>query len=326
MNTKCPNCDQHLDCDDDMQGVEIDCPACNKKFTIPQVQKFAPLPENRAKPRADYLDPSEIQSPGEVLWLRITLGICFAGFFLFFFFLADEEYGTDTGEAFLQAASGTPILFAIVFGFAALVLKIQQNNLLGTGVRVTTKQYAWLHQLVGTATDRLKMRMPDVYIVEGEGLQAFAIGLFGRKAIVLTSKMVKEFSHEELLFVIGHELTHIKCRHTFWNALMATEGIGGIPILSQAIKFTLLHWSRRAEYTCDRGGFIACQQPEACLSGLVKLIVGSELAGDINLSEIVEQKKEMEGDITTSWTECLSTHPYSVNRIIGLTRYIDKVT
>ncbi len=326
MNITCPNCKQKLEADDDMQGVEIDCPACNKRFTIPQVQNIGSSPRTKAKTHADYLDPSDIQVPGETLWLRITLGLCFAGFFLFGFLIADDEYGTSTDEALLQSAILTPMFFALVLGFAALVLRIQQNNLLGAGVRVTTKQFAWLHQLFGTATDRLKMRMPDVYIVEGEGMEAFALGLFGRKAVVLSSKMVNEFSKDELLFVIGHELTHIKCRHTFWNALMATEGVGGIPILSQVLKFTLLHWSRRGEYTCDRGGFIACQQPEACLSALAKLIVGSELAGDINLSEIVEQKKEMEGDITTSWTESLSTHPYSVNRIIGLTRYIDKMT
>ncbi len=52
-------------------------------------------------------------------------------------------------------------------------------------------------------------------------INAYVTGLFGTKRIVLYDTMIKGFSHEEILFVMGHEMGHYVKNHIFWGLSVA---------------------------------------------------------------------------------------------------------
>ena len=46
---------------------------------------------------------------------------------------------------------------------------------------------------------------------------------------------------DELGYVIGHELTHIKCAHTHWMALTNASGAIGLPLVSVLVRSCFKH-------------------------------------------------------------------------------------
>ncbi len=48
-------------------------------------------------------------------------------------------------------------------------------------------------------------------------INAYVTGLFGTKRIVLYDTMIKNFSHDEIMFVMGHEMGHYVMDHLFWG-------------------------------------------------------------------------------------------------------------
>lgn len=63
---------------------------------------------------------------------------------------------------------------------------------------------------------------PDIYQVDAskqsKKINAYFTGMFGTRRIVLYDNMINNFSHEEIEFVMGHEIGHFKMYH-IWKGL-----------------------------------------------------------------------------------------------------------
>lgn len=44
MKINCPHCNQRLDAEDDLLGIEVQCPTCSKAFTVPKPVSVMPPP------------------------------------------------------------------------------------------------------------------------------------------------------------------------------------------------------------------------------------------------------------------------------------------
>ena len=137
----------------------------------------------------------------------------------------------------------------------------------------------------------------------------------GRKSIVLHSATVEAMEEDELLAIIGHEFTHIKAGHTNWLVVTSSTESIQIPIVSQVVGFLFLFWSRKSEYTADRGAVLASRNPKATVNALAKVAVGKELFKSINVEKLFDQKMNIDEDEISRLSESLSTHPYIINRI-----------
>lgn len=52
-------------------------------------------------------------------------------------------------------------------------------------------------------------------------INAYVTGMFGSKRIVLYDTMIDNFTHDEILFVMGHEMGHYVMQHIWWGLLVA---------------------------------------------------------------------------------------------------------
>src|SRR5262249_37081879 len=172
-----------------------------------------------------------------------------------------------------------------------------------------------IHALAKEAAARLAMRPPEVFIKQDPSLNAFAIGFLGRKSVVLHSTTVEAMDRTELEQIIGHEFSHIKCGHT--NLIVLTSSFGGVnvPVISQVIGFIFLLWSRKAEYTCDRGGLLASRDPRAAIAAMCKLAVGPVLFKQMNVDDFMNQHTAVAGSEVARLSEHLATPPSLVKRI-----------
>ena len=122
--------------------------------------------------------------------------------------------------------------------------------------------------------------IPRLFIEQGP-LGAYAAGV-EEPYVVITSTALSLLNRDELLFVFGHELGHIKAGHLTNHAVAKTardmavttsQFTLGIPniVADTTLNPLLAAWSRRAELTADRAGYLACQDKETALRALLKL-------------------------------------------------------
>lgn len=205
------------------------------------------------------------------------------------------------------------IATALVVGILAVVL--EQGRRRRHSVMVTARQLPRIHGLVQTAAERLTYESPSVYIEQSPVLNAYALGLFGNDTMVLNSALIDGLSEAELCFVIGHELTHVKCGHTFWKIVGGSHPVLKMPGLSVLGSLFLKWWSRKAELTADRGGLIACGDLTAALRALVALAVGTRLAKEVDVDQMVRQSVASDSNLLSTAAVLDSTHPDLGSRI-----------
>ena len=122
--------------------------------------------------------------------------------------------------------------------------------------------------------------IPDLYFENDLNINASAFGIT-KTFITITKGAIDFLSNDELLFLLGHELGHIKGRHTLYRLIafellplvsigidQFTLGLGAIG--TQALYVPLFYYVRMTELTCDRAGLLCCQNKSPALGVFMK--------------------------------------------------------
>jgi len=136
---------------------------------------------------------------------------------------------------------------------------------------------------------------------------------------VLTSSLVEAMSDEELTFVVGHEMGHIRMGHARLKSFV-------FPLDRNIFLFTLLFnsWLRKTEYTADRCGFYLSSNLKSSVNSLLKLAVGPKLYLKINIREVIKQLVIADDERIEKISEGLLDHPFITNRIKKLAEFDKK--
>lgn len=199
---------------------------------------------------------------------------------------------------------------------------IQKNELLGSSVKVSRRQFPHLHDLVVDCARTLDIALPTVYVTQNiSSLNAGTFGTDDEAFIVINSALVDRFDDEELKFVIGHECGHIQNNHVVYHTAANFLAQGVISFVKWAVvpaRVALNGWSRRGEITCDRAGMVCSKSEDAALRAMMKLALGSKkLFEEVDLQEYLHQ---LDG-IKEGWgrfSEYFASHPYLPKRVQAL--------
>ncbi|MEW5768213.1 MAG: zinc metalloprotease HtpX [bacterium] len=166
---------------------------------------------------------------------------------------------------------------------------------------VTEEQSPALYHVVTGLSERARLPMPGVYIIDSQTPNAFATGRNeNHAAIAVTSGILNILDRAELEGVIGHELSHIKNKDMLISTMAATIA-GGVVMLSYMARWaailgdaegkqggtvgliataivapiaaTIIQMaiSRSREYGADEGGAKISGKPAALARALAKL-------------------------------------------------------
>lgn len=256
--------------------------------------------------------------------------------------LGPREYEHPLDKKYLDSLQGTPgfeTLFrkCVEFGVEP-AFRIQYT---GSNLKVTSRCLPEVHTALVRACEILNLNpVPDLYVTHGF-INAFTIGA-EKPLIVLHSDCLVHLSTEELLFVIGHEIGHIKSQHSLYH-MMAGEvlpllgsALGGITLgvgnlVATGVQAALLNWQRMSEFTADRAGLLCCQDLHAAVRTMMKLAGAPPSSYDrLDPEEFIKQAREFEG-FDLKYREKLikflsimwSSHPWTVMRCKELLQWMD---
>jgi heat shock protein HtpX len=111
-----------------------------------------------------------------------------------------------------------------------------------------------LYGIVAELTSKASLPMPKVYIMENDTPNAFATGRNPEHAAVaVTSGILRILSRDELMGVIGHELSHIQHRDILIGTIAATMA-GAISILATMARWGAMFGGVRSDDEEGGGG------------------------------------------------------------------------
>lgn len=220
--------------------------------------------------------------------------------------LHPAEYEHPFDRAALDALEKTRGLELVVRKFHEYgierVLRIRHT---GSNLKVSRGSVPELWDAMQECCAVLDLReVPDLYVQPGDQLQGQSVGV-GRPLVVVTTACVEALEPAEMRFMLGREVGHIKSQHALYHDLgavlpivadllgSATMGVG--TLLGMGLQAALFKWMRMSDYTADRAGGLACQDPAAAIAALAKVAgLPQQYFGALNTAEFVNQARDFE--------------------------------
>ena len=143
-------------------------------------------------------------------------------------------------------------------------------------------------------------------------------------------------THDEMRFVLGHELGHALSGHAVYRTMLMhlmrlASSFGFIPLggwALRAIVAALLEWQRKSELSGDRAGLMCGQDLDVAIRVELKLAAGRHV-DKLDSQAFLGQAREYErsGDMRDGLLKLLNlelqSHPFSVLRAAALTKWVD---
>jgi Zn-dependent protease with chaperone function len=217
--------------------------------------------------------------------------------------LPASAFVSPTDEAALRRIQQLPGLPPLMRRFNEIALdRFAYLQNAATSVRCGPRQFRTLYGILRDACEILDVPEPELYVQTNPIVTALTAGV-GSPFIVLHSELIDTFTNDEILFVIGHELGHIKCEHVLYHMVgrvliplvqslgQFSMGLGqviGIPVIA-----AFYEWMRQAEFSCDRAGLLACQDSRIAMTAIMKLGGGgTRLDNELSVDAFMEQARQ----------------------------------
>jgi Zn-dependent protease with chaperone function len=214
------------------------------------------------------------------------------------------------------------VFIIMALGLSYYYTRLHHQQLMRGARLVTPKTEPALSPVIEEAMLRLHPEPVQFFIAKNKALNAYTFGLSTPKVVVLHSGLFSIMDRDEIQFIIGHELGHVRLSHTWVNSIVG--GLAGTPSSYSAavlMEMAMLGWSRACEYSADRAGLLACGSPEKAISTLLKLEAARSGFHPAALERTLREIERHDEHWLASLDELTMSHPMSVRRIKQIRQY-----
>ncbi|HEV2642746.1 MAG TPA: M48 family metallopeptidase [Candidatus Elarobacter sp.] len=201
-------------------------------------------------------------------------------------------------------------------------------------VRVSARQRPKLNALYDEVLATLDCpERPELFVTQTPFANAMAVG-FEHPFIVVHTGALGLLDEPQQRVLLGHEVGHVMSGHATYTTLamlFINLGIGNIPglgLLAIPVQLALLEWYRKSEFSADRAGLLASQEPLEAMRMYLRFAGGTGGDDEINLDEFLVQAAEYEtnGSALDAIFKVLNvasrTHPFNTVRAAELQRWV----
>ena len=196
------------------------------------------------------------------------------------------------------------VVILILSAFYFLRMRIAEANIKGSALRISPKQFPDIYEMAEEIAEALDMETPDVYILESNTQNAFAIKHGGKRFVILVDDVIfgcqMTQNMDSLRFIIAHELAHHALGHT--------------KLIRSQLRAVYKPLSRLDELSCDAVA-AAVVGKGAAADALTLLLVGPHLYSQVNRPSLERQSIQVEESKYTKKAERPSTHPLLLRRL-----------
>jgi len=163
------------------------------------------------------------------------------------FILVGSAIGGKSGAMFALVLAG--VMNFVTYWFSdKIVLRMYGAR------QVTQSEAPELYQIVAGLTNKASLPMPKIYLMESDTPNAFATGRNPEHAAVaVTTGILRILSRDELMGVIGHELSHVQHRDILISTIAATMA-GAISMLASMARWGAMFGGFRSNNDEEGGG------------------------------------------------------------------------
>ena len=160
---------------------------------------------------------------------------------------------------------------------------------------------------------------------------------------MVTSGLLECCTDEEIMFVLGHELGHIKCGHVLYKTmarnfkmvleLASSATFGFTNLISTGLEMAIYDWERKSELSCDRAALLTVQSQIIANNTFMKLAAASpKNYPHLDEAEFLRQIRAYEDSTEESFINktymayitAKMSHPFMINRAKQLDNWIKK--
>ena len=250
--------------------------------------------------------------------------------------LDHSSYEHPFDQKALAALEATPGLTLAGNFITKQVERVYMVQYTGSHLKVTGNNYPDIYKYLREACKILDVKkVPELYIEWGYNINACTIGSKS-PIIVLNSGLIDLCDEDEIMFVIGHELGHVKSNHMLYHMMAQVINlvINSIPFGSVAaapLQYALYYWDRMSEFTADRAGLLCCQNKDAAVRAFMKMSgMPIKQFNDMNFNTFIQQAKDFKqldyeglNKIIKLISIADSSHPWTVMRAAELINWIE---
>ncbi|MEA5563900.1 M48 family metallopeptidase [Anabaena sp. UHCC 0399] len=220
--------------------------------------------------------------------------------------------------------------------------KLLRMQITGCEFKVTPRNFPRLNDAFLEACNILNINpIPELFLFRGTGyIKAYAVGV-EKPVVGINLEGMEWLSHDELLFVFGHEVAKIKGKYLAYQQMAhvmpvvknlissTTLGIGGLAV--NGIEIALYNWMIMSKFTADRAGLLACQNVDVAITALMKLGgLPQEYLNEDTINDFVIQARAFEFNNLDSLDQFAKTFsfmehllPWTVMRASELLKWVD---
>ena len=148
----------------------------------------------------------------------------------------------------------------------------RKRSLLGNAVRITADLLPDVHKRYMECLELLGGDLKgDLYVQQSPEYNASVFAMGDRFDIMIHSALLRDFTLDELTFVMGHELGHVLFDHSSLSIQEVFQEENGVDASTAQ---SMLAWSRAAEVSADRIGLVCCGKLSGAISALFKTSSG----------------------------------------------------
>jgi Zn-dependent protease with chaperone function len=201
-------------------------------------------------------------------------------------------------------------------------------------VRVNERQRPKLHALYAEVLETLDWpERPDLFVTQTPFVNAMAVG-FEKPFIVVHTGALAILAEPQQRVLLGHEVGHVMSGHSTYSTLallflsFGFNAIPGLGLIALPIQLALLEWYRKSEFSADRAGLLASQEPLEAMRMFLLFAGGTGDADATNLDEFLVQAQQYESDsgavnlLFKLLNVAGRTHPFNTVRAAELQRWI----
>jgi Zn-dependent protease with chaperone function len=217
---------------------------------------------------------------------------------------------------------GGVVVVALAILLSYYATNTHHINLIQQAKQVSPDTMPDLAHEVDVCRRKLQPGKIEVFVAPSRQLNAYTFGLSTPKVVVLYSGLLQIMDADELRFIIGHEIGHVRLGHTWLNSLIG--GMAGIPsplFIATALALIFRGWNRACEYSADRAGLLACGSLTKAETALIKLVAPRARFSTAEMSLILQKLDAEDENPATLLGELLATHPLMIRRIEQLRKY-----